>query len=369
MARTLPLIRPQQVGFHEVPGILLVRLMSRCNEKCLFCMVADEIDRSEDLRYDDAVATILRQPPGTHVEFFGGEPTIYPRFLELLAVARSRGFACSIATNLRIFHSERFTRAVAALDPRWIYIRTSLYGDTPELHDYYTDTPGSYRQTVRGIRNIVRAGFDCQVNVVVLRENVDRLASIAEQVHAWGVPRIKFGNLISISTCADHAVPLAEVRPRLAEAVARAEALGLSVTVEKTPICVASGRIDLLSTERLIYHAERVFDDAGACGRCLVRRWCDGFDPDYVARFGFDGIERIDAVPRAAVARPSAEPELLKMCCIEIDDGEPDETTLRRLYDLSVAAAERHGCLAVFPRAYVAEPATEATGGEGGRMR
>ena len=110
------------VGFFKVPGILLVRLMSRCNEKCLFCMVADEISQSTDLGYDEAVNNILGQPLGTLIEFFGGEPTIYPRFLDLLHCARSHGYPCSIASNVRIFHSETFTKRVAELDSSKIYI-------------------------------------------------------------------------------------------------------------------------------------------------------------------------------------------------------------------------------------------------------
>ncbi|MDA0161273.1 radical SAM protein [Solirubrobacter ginsenosidimutans] len=352
---TSALKRPEWVGYHEVPGILLVRLMSRCNEKCLFCMVADEIAYSDDVRFQEVADTILRQPPGTQIEFFGGEPTIYPRFLELLEIARTAGYRCSIASNLRIFHSASFTAKVQALGADEIYIRTSLYGDTPELHDYYTDVPGSHRQTLQGIHNIVAAGFECQVNIVILAENVDRLDRMVDQVHDWGVHRVKLGNLMSLDTCGEHGVRLSAVRPRLAAAIARAEAHGLSVTVEKTPICVASGRIDLLSTERMIYDSDRVYDDAGACSGCLVRRWCDGFDPGYVDLFGFDGIQTLDHVPAAALRRtPAPEPELLKMHCVEIADNEPDEATQRELYELSRVVLAKHGCLAVFPREYVA---------------
>jgi pyruvate-formate lyase-activating enzyme len=346
----------QWVGFHEVPGILLVRLMSRCNEKCLFCMVADEIAQSDDLNFQEAVDKIISQPIGTQIEFFGGEPTIYPRFLDLLRVARQHGYYCSIASNVRIFHSDRYTDAVAALDPSKIYIRTSIYGDTEALHDYYTDTPGSYRQTVRGIQNIVQAGFMCQVNIVILKENVDKLSSIVDQVHTWGVPRIKFGNLISLSTCGPHAVRLSTVRPRLRDAIGRAESFGLTVTVEKTPVCVASGRIDLMSTERMIYQSTRSFDDPGTCGGCLVRPWCDGLDPDYVTLFGYDGIERLTAISPAVLSgslKQSGEPELLKMHCVEIADSRPDEATMLALYELSQRVAAKHGCLAVFPSEYI----------------
>ena len=341
----------QWVNFVEVPGILLIRLMSRCNEKCLFCMVADEIALSDDVDFEEAKKRIAGQPVETQIEFFGGEPTIYPRFLDLLAFARQRGHRCSIASNMRIFHSARYTARVAALGADQIYIRTSLYGDDERLHDYYTDTPGSFQQTARGIQNALAAGFLCQVNVVILKQNVDRLREIARLVHSWGVPRIKFGNLIYLSTCAEHAVALSVVRPRLRAAVELAEALGLQVTVEKTPICVASGRIDLFSTEREIYGGVRAFDDDGQCARCLVRRWCDGLDPDYVQRFGYDGIQRLGEVPPVVVkgtAFAGPEPELLKMHCIEVPDGALDEPTMQAMLDLSLQVAAKHGRLAAF---------------------
>jgi len=352
------------VGFHEVPGILLVRLMSRCNEKCLFCMVADEIQQSADVDYQVAAQRIAAQPRGTQIEFFGGEPTIYPRFLDLLKVARSHGFYCSIATNLRIFHSEQFTRQVAELDASQIYVRTSIYGDSADLHDYYTSTRGSYQQTVRGIHNVVAAGFHSQVNIVILKQNVDRLSAIVQQVHDWGVPRVKFGNLIYLATCGDHAIPLSTVKPHLLAAVQLAEDLGLVVTVEKTPVCIINGRLDLMSTERLIYSSSRVFDDADTCRGCLVRRWCDGLDPDYAARYSFDGINRLTDIPEATIRSKSAslaDPELMKMCCVEIPDATPDEVTAKVLLELSRRVKERHGDLAIFPRQYVRAAPQTAT--------
>lgn len=344
------------VQFYEAPGLLLIRLMSRCNEKCVFCMVADEIEFSDDVDYEQAVRRIKAQPPGTRIEFFGGEPTIYPRFLDLLRLARERGHPCSIASNVRAFHSDKFTMAIADMDASKIYIRTSLYGDDEQLHDYYTATPGSFRQTSKGVQNIVRAGFRSQVNLVILRQNYERLNAMTELVHSWRVPRIKFGNLIAISTCEAHAVQLSLVRPHLQEAVSLAERLGLIVTIEKTPICVASGRIDLISTERAIGNWSRVFDDTGECKGCLVRPWCDGLDPDYVTKFGYDGLERIESVSKRVLkgtAHDSLEPEFLKTHCVAIDDFPPDSRALAALNDLLAQVEAKHGSLAVFPQKYV----------------
>lgn len=211
---------PDELAFIEVPGLLIVRLMSRCNNRCRFCMVEEEIDASGDLDAEVVAARVRAQPPGTRIEFFGGEPTIYPHFRQLLALARELGFDCSVATHGRTFASTHFTQRVAELGPEHIYVRTSIYGSDDETHDYYTRREHSYEQTVRGIFNLVNAGFRTQVNVVIMRRNVEQLAAIADQVIAWRVPRIKFGNLVDVANCLEHALPLSEVQPHLAEAIA-----------------------------------------------------------------------------------------------------------------------------------------------------
>ena len=358
MVKELTIINQSEkwVGFIEAPGLLLLRLMSRCNERCLFCMVEDEIQKSDDVEYQAAVDRIMAQPPDTKIEFFGGEPTIYPRFLDLLKLARQRGHSCSIATNCRIFHSEKFTKTVADLDPTQIYIRTSLYGDTPELHDYYTAIPGSYAQTIKGIQNIVAAGFRCQVNVVIMEKNVERLFAMTELVHSLKVPRIKFGNLVDVGSCHRHSVQLSKVRTHLWQAISLAERLGLTVTVEKTPICVASGRIDLMSSERDLGQWDRAYDDEDICRKCLVRRWCDGLDPGYVELYGYDGISRINSVSPVVLkgtAAESEEPEYLKTHCVEIANEEMEETTVLALSNLLEEVEKKLGRLAVFPSKYV----------------
>lgn len=342
--------------FIEGSGWLIILLLSRCNEKCLFCMVADEIDDSDDVDYQEAAERIMAQPQGTRIEFFGGEPTIYPRFLDLLTLARQRGHSCSIASNLLRFSSKRFTAKVAALDPSQISIRTSLYGDTAEIHDYYTTVHSSYDKTVQGIRNIVDDGFRCLVNIVILHQNYKRLTAMVQLVHSWGVPEIKFGNLVNISTCKAHAVPLNEVRPYLEAAIKISEELGLTVTVEKTPICVASGRIDLISTERFIAGWPRAYDDRGECANCLVRPWCDGLDPAYVEVFGYDGLHCINSVSERVLKgslESSSEPEMLKMHCVKSETEHLEGDSLYAAIHLVDRVEKNYGRLAVFPKKYV----------------
>lgn len=336
-------------SFVQIPGLLLLRLMSRCNERCEFCMVEGEIRASDDVDFAEAYRRIVELPAGDHVEFFGGEPTIYPRFLELLSAARAHGHPCSIATNARIFHSEAYCDRVAALDPDQIYVRTSLLGDTEQVHDHYARAPGSYAQTMRGMANLVARGFLTQVNVVLLSGNLDRLQDCVRLVAGLGVPRIKFGSLIGVTAYPHLSVPLNDMRPRLNAAINLAESLGLVVTVEKTPVCAVEGRLDLISTERKLSSWRREFDDAGPCGGCLLRRWCDGLDPDYVRLHGFAGLRAVSALPRRAVAGTvPADPEALKTCVVELPEP-VDDTTRAALMRLIGRVERQHAELALIP--------------------
>jgi len=341
-------------AFVEFPGLLIIRLMSACNQSCVFCMTKDEIASSGVVDYDEAARVIARQPAGARIEFFGGEPTIHPRFLDLVGVARQRGHDCSIATNGRKLSDQEFVARLAALGSGKIYVRTTVYGDTADVHDYYTNVRGSHAETMRGIRNVVDHGFRVQVNIVILEKNFERLPELAKQINECGVPRIKFGNLVDVESCGPHAVPLSHVSPHLVRAIEISERLGLTVTVEKTPMCAIAGRIDLVSTERVLGQWPRDFNDTGVCGECLVRRWCDGLDPGYVSVFGFGGIHKLDEVPAAAVERClGREPEFLKFYCVRVENELIDDETARELYAILQTVTAQHGRLAVFPSRYI----------------
>ncbi len=345
-------------AFLEFPGLLVIRLMSRCNQRCIFCMTRDEIGAADTVDTDQALRVIARQAAGARVEFFGGEPTIHPRFIDLVRAARDRGHQCSMATNGRKLADDAFIDRLAEFGSDQIYLRTSVYGDSAGVHDGYTNVRGSYRETRRGIANAVARGFPVQVNIVILERNFERLREFSEQVGSWGVTRIKFGNLIEVQSCQPHAVPLSRVSPYLIDAIAVSERLGLDVTVEKTPVCAIGGRLDLVSTERELGQWPRQYDDDGACERCLVRPWCDGLDPGYVSLFGYDGIARLDRVPATVVERrPGQRPEFLKTFCVRVDSPEFDDDTVRKLNATLQEVNEQYGRLAVFPSRTIDEPA------------
>jgi hypothetical protein len=332
-------------------------------------MVEGEVATSPDLALEDGRALIEAQPASARIEFFGGEPTIYPHFVELLTLARQRGHSCSVASNGRAFAAAEYTARIAALGAEDIYVRTSLYGADEATHDYYTRATGSYRQTLQGIRNLVAAGFRTQVNIVVLPRNVETLTQAVDLVAGLGAQRIKFGMVVLSPGCLEHAVSLAALRPALRSACARAVEAGRDLNLEKMPLCAAPERIAGFFTERQIAPMSRAYALNGACGRCLLQPWCPGLDPLYAEHLGLDNLEPFDRVPADQVLAlspgemASYQPEIFRLHLVALDPAWlEDGAALQALADLKERIGASLGELALIPQGLIAPICSFADG-------
>lgn len=281
----------------KAENLLILHLTDRCNNRCGFCMV-DGIHGQLSFPYDTALTLMDTLPTGSKVDLFGGEPTMHPRFLDLLQEIRDRNLKCSVATNARLFARADFCQAVVARAGRDLYVRTSLHGLSAEAHDAVTRSKGSFAQTMQGVAHILEQDLMCQINIVVTKQTLPDLVAITRFIADNGVPMIKFGLIVDVGSCVDIVPSLEETRQPLREAMDLALSRGLAVTVEKAPLCLMPSHLQQFSTERLLGKWPRVFDDAGECGSCVARKWCDGLDPEYAAAFGTDGICRFDRLER-----------------------------------------------------------------------
>lgn len=105
-----------------------VDLTSHCNLACPICF-ADSDRRPYELPFDHAVATLRRfreqrPAPAFAVQFTGGEPTIHPRFLDIVAAARQLGFShIQAASNGVRFADRDFARRARDAGLQYIYLQ------------------------------------------------------------------------------------------------------------------------------------------------------------------------------------------------------------------------------------------------------
>lgn len=168
-----------------------------CNNNCVFCMEDDREGRyvTNSATTDEVVQFILEKNRGCEeVCFTSGEPTIHPKLSLWAHWARQRGVRrVSVMTNGRALAYEQYARKLVAAGINRFYV--SIHGHNEKLHDGLTRTPGSFVQTVAGIRNVARLkhrGVELLTSTVITRRNLQFMGDIYRFLRGLGVDQVVF---------------------------------------------------------------------------------------------------------------------------------------------------------------------------------
>ncbi len=191
--------RPAWIDEHGRPMRRLeLHITYTCPERCAFC---SEEHRMETYRPFPVtwgrVARVLREQASRGVRgvhFTGGEPSIHPKFVEILALARKLGMRTSLGTIGTMLCREDFARrALPFLDEALF----SLHGPDAATHDALTRRAGSFERVTRAISLAasLKPEFGLFVNTVITRHNVEKLPDTAALAESLGAKLIVVSNL------------------------------------------------------------------------------------------------------------------------------------------------------------------------------
>jgi len=166
-----------------------VRVVTACNSRCLFCLDSDT-PRNLFLPAEDVRADLrggIEDKGADKVILSGGEASLHPEFFDFIRYGCSIGYdRVQTVTNgwmlaLPDFYEEAVEAGLGEIT--W-----SLHGDTAELHDHLTGTPGAFDRMVAGIRRSERdPRVICNVDIVINKQNVGVLDRVVEQAMSLGV--------------------------------------------------------------------------------------------------------------------------------------------------------------------------------------
>jgi MoaA/NifB/PqqE/SkfB family radical SAM enzyme len=170
-----------------------------CNNNCLFCINQGKRNLSERSTREILKEIILaRQRGNTYLELIGGEPTIRKDIVKLIKFARELRYSTiMLATNGRAFSSPGFAEKLIEAGLNSIIF--SIHGHTPALHDFLTQTPGSFVQLKKGIKNVKNAvkksgkkNILLGSNTTIVKQNYRALPEIGKFIYGLGLKNAEF---------------------------------------------------------------------------------------------------------------------------------------------------------------------------------
>jgi hypothetical protein len=249
-----------------------------------------------------------------HVTLTGGEPTLYPGFLQVLAACKRLGYRTYVTSNgARLADASFAAKALPMIDELCL----SVHADNAPVHDGCAGREGSF-EAVRAALGEAGKRKDLYLltNTVVTTRNVDRLPDILAWLIAQGsVRHCLLSNVApegrgekdyaGLSVSVDRWRILI---PKLAEL---AENSGVTLRVFGLPLCAFGGHAGLSND---LYWSPRVTVERAAkrggvglaeiqsnaptrkrvkppvCAPCSLRRSCAGIFSRYARTFGIEEL-------------------------------------------------------------------------------
>jgi pyruvate-formate lyase-activating enzyme len=271
----------------------IIRVNFHCNQACSFCFVSTHLPTVDDARLHAAIHAAAAR--GERIVLSGGEPTLHPRLLDLIRLAKQASpLTVQLQTNAVLLDDPALAFAIAEAGVAEAFV--SLHGATAEVSDAITGAPGTFARTVVGLDNLARTPIYTILNFVIHRDNHRELpAYVRLAASRWPEAAI---NLSFVAPSAD-VVPrtpalvprYSEVRGSLLEGLAEATRLGRRVVGFESmcglPLCLVppSFREGALPEIEPGYDRGE-FDKPEPCTRCALERRCHGVRRGYVELYG-----------------------------------------------------------------------------------
>jgi MoaA/NifB/PqqE/SkfB family radical SAM enzyme len=128
-----------------------------CNNSCKFCMNDVPSKERKFIAFDTLSKDLyeLFEDGFDTVGFIGGEPTIYPKFLEAIRLAAKIGYTgIHVVSNGRKYSDLNFLEKITKAGVTRYYI--SIHSHKQGIEDYLTSIEGGFKEKILGISNLVR---------------------------------------------------------------------------------------------------------------------------------------------------------------------------------------------------------------------
>jgi His-Xaa-Ser system radical SAM maturase HxsC len=271
---------------------------NRCNNRCIMCPQSqfhgdfDVHDIKKIIRLIDKSTMFLG--------FSGGEPTLLKENLvEIFSFCFRQlpNTHLSLLTNGRMLSYISFVDHINSVSNNQLSFCIPIHSHDFKKHDYITQTPNSFKQTVQGITNLLDKNNTVELRVVIQNENYKDLPHIAKYIvdNFYGVTRVAFLGLEATGYALKNIdkvwVSTKNVRPFLDEAIIMLLKSKIDVALFNYPLCKIGKPFRLLCSDSISDYKVRYFEK---CDICKLKKQCGGIFSSSLKLLESEGVFPID---------------------------------------------------------------------------
>ena len=284
-----------------------------CNNNCIYCLYGDNKKEGDMSTKEVKKALEEIKKETSTISFSGGDVTIRADFFQLLEYTKNLGFNnISIETNGRMFSNNEFAEKTLKIIPN-VTFSISPTHINPKIHDKITRVNGSWKQTIKGIKNLVGLGNrNIMIAFVVCKFNYNILPSAVEFFNDLGVRRIDFILVRKSGYARENydniAVRIKEIKQYLFKAFDKGYENNINVSSYGFPFCCLGNykhnafELGLIKSKlqgnevifRYRTNTEKHFDERlkgrrvkiRVCKKCKYYDLCEGIWNGYIETFG-----------------------------------------------------------------------------------
>lgn len=158
-----------------------VRIVSMCNNNCIFCLAGDKRKKKFMRSIEDLKKELVEglNHGCTRLILSGGEPTINKNIASIAKFAKELGYEkIQVISNGRMFAYNKFAKDLteAGVDE----VTFSIHSHLPEVHDYLTGVKGSFEQSIKGLKNVLSLNKIVSVDIVLNKLNIEKIKETLE---------------------------------------------------------------------------------------------------------------------------------------------------------------------------------------------
>ncbi len=192
---THPLTEQRHISVPSL-SFLWLEITGMCNLACAHCYAGSSPQGTHGRMVPSDWERVILQAASLgckHVQFIGGEPTVYPSLPQLIRLAVHEGMNVEVYTNLVSIKPELWD----IFRECHVHIATSFYSVHPTIHEKLTHGKGNFAKTVDNMARTVALGLPLRVGIIEMHPDQD-VKETEQYIRNLGISRVSRDRVRSV---------------------------------------------------------------------------------------------------------------------------------------------------------------------------